>query len=368
MSGSDKSWTQNSLPLVPTIIGALLFFSLLSRAIPQQADPAGKIEWIDVHVHLIGGRGANADYERTVKAAVKAMDEAGIKKSVVMPPPQVSGMPALHDYDSFISAIRKYPGRFAFLGGGGTLNPMIQDAAGEIHLEDPVRRRFEATADEIIRAGAVGFGEMTAHHLSHTAGHPYESVPADHPLFLVLADRAARYDVVIDFHLDLVTEDMDLPSRFSSPPNPSILRANRASFERFLAHNRKAKVVWAHAGSDFLGHWTVSLSRQLLRKHPNLYMSLRIGGGVPRNLVFDSGGQIKPAWMDLFRDFPDRFVIGGDQFFASPLLRGSGPGLLFAQRGSFIRKRMLDFLSRLPADLARKIGRDNAHQLYKLKE
>lgn len=350
------------------VTGALLAFLPSENAAPQQAEITRRIEWIDVHAHLIGGRGQFVDYDGAVAAALKAMDEAGIKTSVVMPPPQVAGTPPPYDSDSFLSAIKRYPGRFAFLGGGGTLNPMLQDTGAASDVSERVRRAFEAKAEEIIRQGAAGFGEMTAHHLSHRSGHPYESVPADHPLLLLLADIAARHDAVIDLHFDPVAEEMNLPSELASPPNPPVLRENLAGFERLLAHNRKARIVWAHAGSDFLGHWTASLSRQLLGKHPNLYMSLRIGGGVARNLALSAAGELNPEWLDVFREFPDRFVIGGDQFFASPRAAGRGPGLVFAQRAPIIRRRTIQFLNRLPPDLTRKIAHENAARLYKLKE
>jgi predicted TIM-barrel fold metal-dependent hydrolase len=335
----------------------------------DQTDMAERIEWVDVHVHLVGGRrGRVHDYGGAARVALKAMDEAGIRMSVVMPPPQPPGFPVLYDYDSFISYLKRYPKRFAFLGGGGTLNPMIHEAGkrkGKISKH--VRRRFEEKANEIIRRGGVGFGEITAHHYSLMSGHPYESVSADHPLLLLLADIAARHDVVIDLHFDVVVEDVThLPPRLASQANPPRLIANIAGFERLLAHDREAKIVWAHAGSDMLGHWTVGLSREMLRKHPNLFMSLRMGGGVPRNRVLNEGGDIKPQWLALFRDFPDRFVIGGDQFFASPQIRGSGPGLEFGQHARRIREGSKTLLSKLPPDLSRKIGCENAVRLYKL--
>jgi len=241
---------------------------------------------------------------------------------------------------------------------------MIHRAGTAGAVGDDLKQRFEKQANEILQQGAAGFGEMAVHHLSFMRGHPYESVPADHPLFLLLADIAARHDVVIDLHFDPVTEDIPLPTddtprpgKLTSPPNPKVLQANIAPFERLLTHNRKAKIVWAHAGSDPIGHWTVELSRRLLQSHSNLYMSLRMGGGAPQNLVFDSGGGIKPVWMNLFRDFADRFVIGNDQFIASSRIPGGGPGFVFAQNASLLRKRTKDFLSKLPEDLVRKIGR-----------
>jgi hypothetical protein len=334
--------------------------------------PAGTpdpVEWIDVHVHLVGGRGGTQAYEQALGSALDAVEGTGIRKMIVMPPPQLYGNPGNHDYDSFLDAVRQYPTRFAFLGGGGSLNPMIQAEGERGVVSDSVRHEFEEQASQILKQGALGFGEITAHHLSHTTGHPYESVAPDHPLLLLLADIAARDNVLIDFHFDVVAEEAKAPEWLDSPPNPRSFRANLAGFERLLAHNRKARFVWAHAGSDMLGFWTTDLSRKLLEKHSNLYMSLRMAPGrAPQNHPMDRGGGIRPEWMRLLRDFPDRFVIGGDQFFAAPSIRGTGPGVLFSQRAPIVRQRTRAFLAALPPDLYRKIAFENAIRLYKLKD
>jgi uncharacterized protein (TIGR03067 family) len=330
-----------------------------SRSGPELGGDVSR--WIDVHTHLIGDRG---DYRGAVAAALAAMDDAGIEKIVVMPPPHVSGG-RTWDLEAFLPVLAPRA-RFAFLGGGGTLNPMIQDTKPEA-VDEAVRRRFEARAEEIMKHGAAGFGEITAHHLSHMSGHPYESVDADHPLLRLLADVAARHGAVIDFHFDVVAEDMNAPAWLASPPNPPTLRANLPAFERLLAHNRRARIVWAHAGSDMLGWWTADLSRRLLSKHANLFMSLRLAPGrAPQNSAYTRDGVVRPEWLALFRDFPDRFVLGGDQFFVSPTMRGEGPGVTFSQRAPLMRQRSRAFLAALPPDLARRIGADNAIRLYKL--
>ena len=324
---------------------------------------AGGIEWIDVHVHLIADR-MTSDYRGAVGAALTAMDEAAITKVVVMPPPQPAGAGAI-EIDAFVAALAPRA-RFAVLGGGGSLNGMIQDTKPDA-VDDAVRRSFEARANDIIRQGAVGFGEITAHHLSHAPGHPYERSEPDHPLFLLLADVAARHNAVIDFHFDLVTEETKAPEWMSVPPNPPTFRANLPAFERLLEHNRGARIVWAHAGSDMLGWWTADLSRRLLAKHPNLSMSLRmVPGRAPQNHPLGPDGAVKPEWLSVFQEFPDRFVIGGDQFFVSPSVRGGGPAMSFAQRAPMARQRTRAFLAALPPDLARKIATENAIRLYKL--
>lgn len=344
------------------------FLAFSSSAPPIGAQPsATRAPWIDVHVHPNGGRGRSANFQSAVNATVAVMAEAGIKKMVVMPPPQVGGTPPPFDFESFIEPVKSHGTRLAFLGGGGSLNPMIQEAGRQTTIGDRLRKSFEETAAAILRAGAAGFGEITAHHLSLVANHPYESAPADHPLLLLLADLAGNKDAVIDFHFDVVVEDMKAPE-WLPPPNPASFQANLAAFERLLAHNRNARIVWAHAGSDMLGQWTVSLSRMLLAKHPNLFLSLRMAPGrAPENHPLNANDQIKPEWHRLLNDFPDRFVIGGDQFFVADAVI-AGPARVFAQRAGITRQRANLFLAALPEGLARKIGFENALRIYKLKE
>ena len=330
----------------------------------KEAANLGKIAWIDTHTHPAGGRGDAADYGSAVRGALEAMEGSGFERAILMPTPQSRVARSTFALEDFLGQARKYPDRFAVMGGGGTLNPMIHAEGRDGRASEGLKRRFEKRAEEILARGAVGFGEMSILHLSLAEGHPYESVPGDHPLLLLLADIAARHDVVIDIHFDLVREDMATPDWLSVPPNPRRLDANIAGFERFLAHNRKAKIVWAHAGSDNVGHRTADFTRQMLEKHPNLYMSLRmIPAHVPAIHPLSPAG-IEPGWLRVLSDFSDRFVLGGDQFFVSA--QTTGPAAQFGQFANRVRARSNIFLAKLPEALARKIGYENPVRLYKL--
>ena len=161
------------------------------------------------------------------------------------------------------------------MGGGGSLNAMIHDESPDGHPSEQLKRRFAKRAEAILKLGAVGFGELAVLHLSVVPGQEFLNVPADHPLLLMLADIAAKHDVVIDVHFDLVREDIRRPD-YLSDENPAVLKRNLDSFERLLEHNRDAKICWAHAGSDRLSFWTAAFTREMLARHPNLYMSLRL--------------------------------------------------------------------------------------------
>jgi len=213
---------------------------------------------------------------------------------------------------------------------------------------------------KILAAGAAGFGEMSAEHFSFEAAHPYQSVAADHPLLLLLADIAAEQQVPIDIHMEALTEDMPMPKndRLAAGNNPARLSANIPAFERLLAHNPQAKVIWAHAGWDNTGKRTVQLCDRLLEKHPNLYMSIKLGkGAVEENNPWSESGEIKKEWLALLKKYSDRFVIGTDQFYVSA-------------RMPVKKERRVDtmrrFIDALPPDLAKKVAIDNPKALFKI--
>jgi len=317
--------------------------------------------WIDVHAHLIVRGQVHRDAD-AVARAYATLGDNGLAGMLLMSPPLPVPGRSLPD---LIAAERGRPGKIGFLGGGDTLNPMIQAASREERPAPDIRERFVIEARRIAASGAVGFGEITAHHLSLRPGHPYESVPADHPLFLALADVAAETGLPIDLHLDLVARPMRLPEAISTATNPVELRENLAAFERLLAHDRRARFVWAHAGSDQLGHWTPEISRRLLGDHPNLHMSLRLmPGRFPANHPLQPGGTIAPPWLEVFEAYPDRFVIGADQFFIAN--EPGSPADAFARLAPIARERTQAFLRALSPQLARQIGVDNARRLYKL--
>jgi predicted TIM-barrel fold metal-dependent hydrolase len=137
---------------------------------------------------------------------------------------------------------------------------------------------------------------------------------------------------------------------------PPTLKANIAAFERLLSHNPRARIVWAHAGWDNTGARTPQLMRRLLQAHPNLYAEIKIDPLDPGvNSPLDGGatGRLKPEWLKLFQDFPDRFVIGSDQHYPMP---PNQPQRWQAVIGMF---------NQLPPDLRSKIGVDNVRRIYR---
>ncbi|MBM3359803.1 MAG: hypothetical protein FJY54_19120 [Betaproteobacteria bacterium] len=322
----------------------------------------GQGEWIDVHVHLFADKGALADFDEAARTALRIMDAERIRTMLVMSPPRARTGP---DIESLGEVVNRYGPRLAMLGGGGTLNPMLQEARHSTEVSDAVRRTFEQTAESIIAGGAKGFGEITAHHLSLAPGHAYESVSPDHPLLRLLADIAARHDMPIDLHFDPVPSDIATPPSLAGTQNPAVLKSNIDGFERLLAHNRKAKIIWAHAGSDPLGYFTPKLVRELLGRHANLALSIRPISPRPGAMVFPNG-EVSGEWIAVLRDFPARFVLGSDTMIVAARYTGPNTPRLFANRGEGQRRAIRQLLSVLPPDLARRIGYENAERLYRL--
>lgn len=311
----------------------------------------GLVAIIDTHAHIIRGY-RHKGPAPTGAEALRTMDKHRIAVAILLPPPFSANHPSMYGLRELEPIARANPERFGFAAGGGSLNPIIQEIAPD-KVTPELIRRFQEEADAIVKAGAAGFGELTAEHFSSGRGnHPYESTRPDHPLFLALADIAAKHGMPIDLHMEAVPQDMPFPRRRPGRgENPETLRENISGLERLLEHNRRARIVWSHAGWDLTGERTVSLMRSLLGKHPNLYMSVKLDESGSRQtspLGRDDG--LKPGWLKMLIGFRDRFMIGSDQFFNE----GS-------ERITLSRK----LIDALPPEVARAVAAENARRIYR---
>jgi predicted TIM-barrel fold metal-dependent hydrolase len=334
---------------------AILAANILIAAQPQSGagkPPAGNepvpalTPYVEVHTHF-----DEKDAAASVRSALAALGRQNAAEIFLQMPPDTFDHPGHYDADVILPEAKKYPGKLRVLGGGGTLNAMIMRSVASGDSGPAVQKEFKEQAEKLLREGVVGFGEMTAEHFDGIT--PYQYAPADHPLYLLLADIAAQHGVPIDLHMEAVPEAMPLPPGLKSPPNAPQLHANIAAFERLLAHNPRAKIIWAHAGSDGTGFRTPELDRRLLVAHPNLYLEIKADPGAHgKNYPLTADGKIKPDWLKLFTDFPDRFLIGSDQHYPEPpgsQQRWQEDVLLFNQ---------------LPGDVRRKIGTDNVGHVF----
>lgn len=305
----------------------------------------------------------SSQYVEIAEGIVAEMDKWGARTTFLVPPPQPPGRRDYQDIEDYLPVLKKYPGRFAALGGGGSLNPMIIGSNPE-RVSAGDRRALRQRAEEILAKGALGLGEVTSSHFSlpkMPQGHPYEATAPDHPLLLELADFAAEKNVPIDVHFDVVPQDMAIPPHLASTQNPRDLKANLAQFEKFLSHNRKAKIIWSHAGSDTGRQRTLGMMSRLLAEHPNLYMSIRLIGMAPLPFTpLAPDGSLKEEWRALFLAYPDRFLMQTDAFYrlGPPIIQFGG------RQGLELARTLLD---RLPEDVAIKFAYGNAERIYNLK-
>lgn len=344
--------------IVLLFLRACALLVLLGAAFPASPQAPERVFYIDVHAHLHGivGRNRPDDYEGAAKVALETMDKLGAQRMLLLPPPFGIHQPHVYDVEPLLRVARAHPDRFAVIGGGGSLNPMIQEAVEARATTESLKRRFAETAERLAAQGIVAFGEMTAEHFSLGPGHPYEAAPPDHPLLLLLANIAANHDLPIDLHMEAIERPAPLHSRYRSPPNPEQLAPNIPALERLLAHNRKARIVWSHVGWDNTGQRTAALTRRLLAAHPNLYVSVKMGpDSLPMNRPLKRGEGLDPEWKALIEEFSDRFLIGTDQFYVSPWSDKRFPPHPGTGRA------LLDAL--LP-DLARKIGLENPLKVF----
>ena len=77
-------------------------------------------------------------------------------------------------------------------------------------------------------------------------------------------------------------------------------------------------------------------------------------------------GEVNPEWVAVLMNFPDRFVLGSDTMIVATHYTGPQTPRLFASRGEGQRRGIRRLLSVLPADVARRIGSENAARLYRL--
>ena len=341
------------------LVGLIFAFGLFPAASQSQSPPI-----IDTHVHILPDPGL--DFADAIASAIQAMDRHGISVSLVMSPPRPRDFTQNFEYGDFRAALKEYPGRFFFLGGGGSLNHFIHADPFATEADDGAAGKFRSVARQIAADGAVGFGELSSLHISLAENHAYSFAPADHPLLMVLADVAAETGLPVDLHMDAADRPIKPPPTLARfPNNPKTFPETLSGLKRLLAHNSRTRIVWVHAGTDHLGDFDPQTVGRLMEGHENLYVSLKVVGpkADTHNRLFTPRA-IVPQWLTLFRRHPDRFVIGSDSFFTDP--KSKGPGVGFASGSDDRLQATRKFLSLLPDVIARKIAFENAVRLYGL--
>jgi len=140
-------------PTITPMKRLLVFILPIVLAISVLADPS-QIQWIDVHNHIYPDQGSR-EFTKAVQAALAQMDQVGISKMVLMPPPG-GFCPDITFLKACPKACGTNRGRFVF-GAGNDLNAMIENK-----VSDTTKRTFEQKANELVDQGASVFGEILA--------------------------------------------------------------------------------------------------------------------------------------------------------------------------------------------------------------
>jgi len=121
----------------------------------ESKTPAGKsteLTYVDTHNHLVGRRTKGQyDIYKPSRIALEAMDATGVKLNFLMPMPQVVGQKLRLYLEDLLPIVKKYQDRFAALGGGGSLNVIIQQAIKEGRVTTAMQKEFDTKALELVR-------------------------------------------------------------------------------------------------------------------------------------------------------------------------------------------------------------------------
>jgi hypothetical protein len=238
--------------------------------------------------HLHYSQNSRQDY--TPAAVLALMDQAGLKRAFVSSTPD-DGTVQLYDLapDRIVPVLRPYR-------QPGELGSWHTDPTVVAYLEQRLGR-------PIYR----GIGEF------HLAGDDARA-----PVVRQVAELAAQRKLFLHCHCDA------------------------AAVEILVGHAPGVRVLWAHAGMSS-GPEEVG---RLVDRSKDLFVELALRSDVA------PGGQLDPAWRDLFVRHPDRFMVGTDTWIAS---RWESLVQVQAAARAWLRQ--------LPPDLARRLATENAESL-----
>ena len=123
-----------------------------------------------------------------------------------------------------------------------------------------------------------------------------------------------------------------------------LAHCDEAALLILLAHNRSAKIIWAHTGFST----PTRRVRELLETNPELMGELSYRGGIS-----EGGGKLAADWRELFARHSDRFLLGSDTWINE---RWFGyDTIMQTYRG---------WLAQLPEEQAKRIAHGNAERLF----
>lgn len=233
---------------------------------------------IDVHLHV--------DPSWDTGKVLALLDRVGVVKAGQSP----------RGPDSVAIAFAKASDRFIPVAGNPLISFVCPERGGR--GQDAWELRVDALLDylgkiedALAAKSFKGIGELQLNRLPGSPGFLCRQ-PADSPLMRRLWGLSAKYKVPLFVHMD-GSEDAI------------------AEMERLLTSDRAGTWVWLHSGM-FVEPPTL---RDLLRRHPNLYLEMAHRGTVrtlPHSTTLDTKGVLRDDWKKLIEEFPERFLLGSD--------------------------------------------------------
>jgi hypothetical protein len=331
-------------------------------------------KYVDVHTHIIPAG-------MSLEEIIKNMDIEGIDTMIIMETPTAIYRETSQADYGIPSAAEKYPERFVALYGGEAIT-LLDSVVKKGSYTKSEEERYTTLLEDAMKSGKYnGFGEVALRHVSLGGEGADVTIPGDHPWMFIMSDIAAKYDVPIDVHMDVETGDEGI-----------------AGLENLLDYNKNTKIVWSHTAWSRNNYKSGSVEsmRQLLERHPNLYSSIKIqtetefmdgslgmtqpssgsgtkqqsqkgtGSGTKQQPSAGTGSDttqqpsqgtsmtINSEWLALFKDYPNRFMIGSD---IKPGERDDEFKYVKAHR---------KFLEQLPSEILKAFERDNAKEIFKI--
>ncbi len=169
----------------------------------------------------------------------------------------------------------------------------------------------------------------------------------DNDVLATVEDRLKKYRYAAFGEFHLYGADADAPNVRKmmqlAIQNNLILHAHSDidAVQRLFQQFPNAKILWAHSGFD-----RPAAIRDMLRKHKQLWADLAYRSDMGNN------GKVDADWAEVFKEFPDRFMVGTDTFSPERLH-------YIPEHANFSR----GWLSALPRELAERIAHRNAEAL-----
>ena len=264
-------------------VGLWGFYSqgMAAAIVPESVELAKSVPIADVHMHLVGM--SLSDHQAQMDRN-KVLWGGGVGRA--------------SDKSPTPDEVRKSLGSRYFFGLGQEEFTRVFFSSGPNGLVDPKSVAFEemfTVADQMLQSRqAYGFGELHIDNSQSFSTHQFaRKVKFDNPVVRKMYELANKHGAFIQFHMQADT-------------------GNLADLERYLQEFPRVNTILSHS----LPYSKQPLLRDLLARHPNLYLDLSRKGSILNEKeaaqAFKGSTGPKEHWLKTIEQFPDRFMVGSD--------------------------------------------------------